>query len=203
MPALHRTGETTTTTQVEPFLVRQQRRSADSNEEKGLRGGEEVHARRQSRIVPVGRGKRGGTTHWFAWVHIGDVRFEFLHSPVMATVDGVVAVLLVGRPDDKGNRTVHDTLIHDSKPFVSSGEKRWREREREGGGGEIWTALSGERWLQSSWISLVVSRHASAAVTLLSGLTLLTCELQDASGHVVAPTHSWDPRGRRGNARLA
>lgn len=62
-------------------------------------------------------------THWLAWVDIRQVCFELLHSPVLVTIDGLVTVLLVGCPDDKGNRTVHNTLIHDSKPFVSDGKQ--------------------------------------------------------------------------------
>lgn len=71
-------------------------------------------------------------THWLAWVYIGQVCFELLHSPVLVTVDGLVIVLLVGCPDDKCNRTVHNTLIHDSKPFVSSGKLKKKS----------WTGLS-------------------------------------------------------------
>lgn len=67
------------------------------------------------------------------------MRFEFLHGPGLATVDGVVIVLLVGCPDDQDNMTVHNTLIHDSKPFVSM---RKKEKKRSG------PVLSGVSWLQ-------------------------------------------------------
>lgn len=42
--------------------------------------------------------------------------FEFLNRPVLATVDRLVAVFLVGSPDDEDNRTVYNTLFHDSTP---------------------------------------------------------------------------------------
>lgn len=60
-------------------------------------------------------------THRFTWVNIRQVGFEFLHSPVLVTVDCLVIVFLVWGPDDKGNRTVHNTLIHDLKTFVLDG----------------------------------------------------------------------------------
>lgn len=51
--------------------------------------------------------------------------FEFLHRPVLVTVDGLVAVFLVGSPDDKDNRTIYNTLFHDSKALASSKETIW------------------------------------------------------------------------------
>lgn len=54
-------------------------------------------------------------THRFAWVDVGQMCFEFLNGPVLVTVDGLVAVLLVGSPDDKNNRAVYHALFHDSK----------------------------------------------------------------------------------------
>lgn len=57
-------------------------------------------------------------TYRFTGVNIRQVGFEFLHSPVLVTVDGLVIVFLVWGPDDKGNGTVHKTLIHDSNTFV-------------------------------------------------------------------------------------
>ena len=53
--------------------------------------------------------------HRLAWVDVWQVCFEFLNGPVLVAVDGLVTVFLVGSPDDQNNRTVYETLFHDSK----------------------------------------------------------------------------------------
>lgn len=68
---------------------------------------------------------QGQNTHGFAWIDIRQVRFEFLNSPVLVTVDGLVTVFLVGSPDDKDDRTVDNTLLHDSKTLASSKKTTW------------------------------------------------------------------------------
>lgn len=79
-------------------------------------------------------------THRFARVDVRQVSFELLHRPVLETVDGLVAVLLVGRPDDQGHGIVHDTLIHGSEPSVSAATVRL------GGSKGLLAPLDGFRW---------------------------------------------------------
>lgn len=108
----------------------------------------------------LGSGSQRGETHRFAWVDVRQVSFELLHRPVLETVDGLVIVLLVGCPDDEGNRIVHDTLIHGSKAFVSVG-RQMRSRLS----APVPPPPLAGHWLQSSWECRRFFRHHQTAST--------------------------------------